>query len=667
MIEHSKKRLLILAGGIFFLFSLLIIQFFYIQVVQHEKWKERAERQHYFEVREPFIRGTFYSNPTVKKGHPQEAEKLAIDVYAYHLFIDPLAIPKELRKEIESAICVCAKPTQFERSCMARQFEKKSRSRKVVSWLDEKEKAAVAAWWMPYAKKHRLESNALFFVNDCKRVHPFGKMLGQVLHTVQEQKEERSQKSYPTGGLELSLDSYLRGTVGKRRLMRSPRHALEAEEKKVLPVNGADVYLTINHYLQAICEEEIEKGVKTCKAKSGWAVMMHPKTGEIFALAQYPFFSPDEYSRYFNNTELVEDTKVKAITDAHEPGSIMKPISLALVMKANKILQKQGRPAIFSPEEKMDTANGRFPGRSKPMSDTHLHYFLNMKLGMQKSSNIYFARLIQRVTQELGDGWYRSELVQFGFGHKTGIELFGESPGVLPRHGKNHPNGRPEWSVPTPFSLAIGYNLQTTSVQMLRAFAVFANGGRLVTPTLIRKIVQKDQQGVEHVLVDNTAKDRFSGFPLILDADIVHDIVHVMKLVTKRGGTARRADIHGYTEAGKTSTDMKLINGAYSHKHHVASFVGFAPAHNPAFVLLVTMDEPLAGYVPGRGLNHFGGIATAPVFREIGKRALEYLGEPVDDPYGYPVGDPRRDSAKADVMIEVQQLEKLYQEWNGAH
>jgi cell division protein FtsI (penicillin-binding protein 3) len=395
--------------------------------------------------------------------------------------------------------------------------------------------------------------------------------------------------------------------------------------------------------------------------------MMHPETGEILALAQYPFFHPDDYRSYFNSKERIEETKVKAITDAHEPGSIMKPISLAITLQANKIRKAEGKSPIFNPKEKVDTSNGRFPGRSKPMTDTHFHHYLDMKLGMQKSSNIYFARQIQKVVQEFGDKWYRDELVRFGFGSKTGVELPGESFGLLPRHGKNHPNGRPEWSLPTPYSLAIGYNLQTTSLQMVRALAVFANGGTLVQPTLIRKIVGRDKDGNEEIVVDHTRPERVQQFPKILDEDIVKEVVRVMKLVTKRGGTARRADIYGYTEAGKTSTDMKLVNGAYSSKKHVASFVGFAPVVKPAFVLLVTMDEPEAVYEAGRGFNHHGGLAAAPVFREIGKRALEYLGVPPDDPFGYPAGDPRRDTGKADMMAEVEGLEKLYTEWNGVH
>ena len=298
------------------------------------------------------------------------------------------------------------------------------------------------------------------------------------MHTVREDKDPATHQAIPTGGLELIFDRMLQGKEGKRLILRSPRHPLETGKILAEPEDGADVYLTINHYLQAIAEEEISKAVKNSNAKGGWAVLMDPKTGEIWALAQYPWFEPGEYRQYFNDPKLAEHTKVKALTDPFEPGSTMKPISMAIALKANLELQKKGKKPLFSPSEKISTASGSFPGRKKPIHDTKPHKYLNMYLGMQKSSNIYVSRLIQRVVDNLGEKWYRDTLHNvFGFGLKTGIELPSESPGVLPMPGKMHPNGTMEWSTPTPFSLAFGHNILTNSVQMLRSYAIFANGG----------------------------------------------------------------------------------------------------------------------------------------------------------------------------------------------
>ena len=482
-------------------------------------------------------------------------------------------------------------------------------------------------------------------------------MLGQALHTVQSARDEKTGDAYPTGGLELYFDRELRGRKGKRRLMRSPRNPIEIGEVISKPLDGADIYLTIHPVLQTIAEEELERGVKKSKAKSGWAVMMEPSTGRVLALAQYPFFEPTRYQEYFNDPELVERTKVKAITDAHEPGSIMKPITVAIALKANKELLSLGQKPLFDPKEKMATSNGKFPGRSKPISDTHLHHYLNMEMSIQKSSNIYMARLVEKIVQRLGADWYRKELNEsFGFGLKTGIELPSESAGVLPLPGKMHPNGTLEWSVATPFSISFGHNIQTTALQMVRAYSLFANNGKLVEPTLVDKIVYPDGR----IWKPEKKEPR-----QVIDQEIALQVAQLMKYATKPGGTARRADIWGYSEAGKTGTPEKIINGQYSKKNYVPSFVGFAPAKNPAFILLVTIDEPECGYVPGVGKNHHGGTSCAPIFREIGRRSLECLGVLPDDPHGYPVGDPRHDASKADWVPESKALDELYRKWNG--
>ncbi len=155
------------------------------------------------------------------------------------------------------------------------------------------------------------------------------------------------------------------------------------------------------------------------------------------------------------------------------------------------------------------------------------------------------------------------------------------------------------------------------------------------------------------------------SFPKVLSKSIVDEVVKAMKFVTKIGGSARRADVFGYTEAGKTGTPNKIVNGGYSEKLYCPSFVGFVPVSNPSFVLLVTIDEPEYGYIPGIGKKHHGGMCAAPVFREISRRSLEYLGIPPDDPFGYPPGDPRRNTEKADYFKEIRLLKEMYEKWNN--
>jgi cell division protein FtsI (penicillin-binding protein 3) len=215
----------------------------------------------------------------------------------------------------------------------------------------------------------------------------------------------------------------------------------------------------------------------------------------------------------------------------------------------------------------------------------------------------------------------------------------------------------------TPFSLAIGHNLQVTSVQLLRAYAILANGGYQVQPTLIKDIVKKQPDGQESVSL--FPKNRQRPFPQLLNSSIVDRVVQAMKYVTKKGGKSYRADIPRFTECGKTGTAEKIVQGVYSKSDHIVTFVGFAPVSKPAFVLLVTIDEPEKGYIPGVGKKNMGSYVAAPVFREIGQRALEYLAITPDDPQGYPENDPRYDPRKGDWVQNAEALKKQYDEWNG--
>lgn len=654
----DKKRLATLTLLLIALFSLLAWQYYHLQIVEHDKWKKEANKQHFFLVKDPFNRGSFYSNGQVKLGHPDRDAKLVEEIETFHLFVDPESIPEAKKAEVSLTLSKILHLDKDEEAYLALQLKKKSRSRKLASWLERDTKQTLLDWWNPFARKNKIARNALFFMSEYQRSYPYGHLLGQVMHTVQSTRDEASGDAYPTGGLELHFDAYLKGKKGKRRLMRSPRNALETGDVISQPEDGADVYLTINHVLQSIAEEELERGVKKTKAKAGWAVMMAPETGEILALAQYPFFHPADYQRYFNDPLLINHAKVKAITDANEIGSTMKPISAVIALMANQELAARGEPPLFTMEEKIETANGRFPGRKKPIADTHLHKYLNMEMAIMKSSNIYMARLVERIIQRLGAEWYRDKLHSvFGFGKKTGIELPSESVGLLPKPGRKHQNGTLEWSTATPFSIAFGHNIQATSLQMLRAYAIMVNGGKSVQPTLIRKIVRGDEVLYEREKGETTQ---------LIPKNVLEKVVKAMKYTTKPGGCARRADIWGYTEGGKTATTEKIVNGTYAKKINITSFIGFAPATNPAFVLLVTVDEPEWAYIPGVGKNQMASYSCAPLFKEIARRSLEYLSVEPDDPHGFPVGDPRYDKEKADWVKESKALDDLYQKWNAA-
>jgi cell division protein FtsI (penicillin-binding protein 3) len=632
-----------------------MVRFYQIQIIQGAHWKKIALSQHQAIETIPFMRGSFYSNTAIKQGHPEDKQPFVMDVQKFHLYIDPDSIPPVVKPKICAALISFLGLQESDHPWLQGEFQRKSRSRKVASWLDPAKMREIENWWKGFCAFEKIARNAIYFVSDYQRSYPFGSMLGTVLHTVQEGKDSEGQ-ALPTGGLEMLFNDWLKGKKGKRLIVRSPHHPIDAGKILESPENGADIYLTINHYLQAIVESELAKGVQRAGALGGWAVMMDPFSGEILALAQMPSFNPCRYRDYYNDPVLIETTKVKAVTDCFEPGSIFKPITIAICLKASEELIKMGKPPLLVPEEWIPCANGWFPGRSIPLKDARVHQFLNLDLALQKSSNVYMGRVIQRVLDTMGEAWYRRALTEgFGFGQKTGIELPAESIGLVPTPGKLYPNGKLEWSVPTPYSLSIGYNILVNSVQLVRSYAILANGGVDVSPHIIRKIVK---QGV--TLVDNTSLKRGAQ---VLSPQIAKRVVKGMKYVTKEGGTSRRADVMGYTEAGKSGTAEKVIDGNYAKQQNIASFVGFVPANNPRFVLLVSVDEPEIRII--QGVKHqFGGICAAPIFCEIATRALQYLGVAPDDPYGYGPGDPRRDPERADMALEIQQLKKAYEAHN---
>jgi cell division protein FtsI (penicillin-binding protein 3) len=659
----DQKRLVGMAVFLSLLFCLLIVRFYQIQIVEGAHWTQIALSQHQYVIDEPFRRGAFFSNTSIKKGHPEAPQPFVMDIPKFHLHVDADAIPSSVKENMGEELAGLLKLSKEEKRALKKELEKKSRSRRLASFLDRAKRSEIAEWWSGFAKREKIVRNGIFFLSDYQRSYPFGSMLGAVLHTVQAEKDPKTEQAIPTGGLELYLQSYLKGKKGKRQRMRSPSHPLDLGTLLEAPQDGADVYLTIHHYLQAIAEAELAKGVQAVKAKGGWAVLMDPSNGEILALAQVPSFHPGRYREYYNDPNWKEYTKVKAVTDCFEPASIFKPITVATCLIASEELVKQGKPPILTPEEWLATTNGWFPGRSTPLKDGRTHRFLNLDLALQKSSNIFMGRAAHRLMEVMGPSWYRNTLVQqFHFGEKTGVELPAESQGLVPTPGKVHPNGSLEWSKPTPYSLAIGHNVLVNSLQMVRAYAIIANGGFDVQPHLIRKIVRKAPGGTEEILVD---KSTLGKGKQVMSPKVAARVLRALKFSTKEGGTSKRADIPGYTEGGKSGTSEKILDGQYSKDHYISSFVGVAPAKNPRFVLLVSIDDPEKKFIPGAGKQHHGGICAAPVFREIALKTLQFLGVAPDDPYGYPVGDPRRDPKKADWAFEVSGLKEEYKKRNG--
>lgn len=633
-------RLNTLAFGVFFLFSSLTLAFYKVQITEFDKWSKIAKTQHKMAVEEPCRRGIFFGR-SLCPTNPKPPIPLVMDIYRYHLHVDPFLVPKEHHLKLAREL---SKRFGFSYKDVIEELKKKSRSRRLGSFLSQKEKQSIESWFKEFVQATKISKKGIFFIKDYKRHYPYHELLGQVLHTYRH--DSKRSIGYPTGGLELFFDPVLKGEKGRKILLRSQRQKMDLDEVIEPAKDGHNIYLTIDPVIQAIAETELEAGVLAAKAKGGSVVIMDPKTGDIMAMASYPFFDPGRVEEYYNDSMKLEATRLRSVHDAFEPGSIMKPISAMVALLANQELIEQNRAPIFSPIEMLDVTNTTFPGRQKPIKDVRQHHFLNMRLALQKSSNVYVARLIERVIKNLGEKWYRKQLADlFLFGKKSGIELPSEHVGMLPEIGKKYQSGLLEWSVPTPYSLSMGYNLQCNQVQILRAFASIVNGGFLVRPTIIQKIANQEGIFFERQTPE-TKKLPINSFDL-------EEIKKAMLFTTQKGGTAALGRISGYTEGGKSGTTEKLVNGAYCPTKHYASFIGFAPYKNTRFVMIVGIDEPQYQIVPGFGFNHYGGKCSAKVFSKIGRKILPYLGVKPDDPTDSVLND------------EVLRLSELYDAWNS--
>lgn len=650
--NFSSIRLLILAFFVFFLFAALSVPFYKLQIIQGSKWHKLADLQHFHTIKEPARRGVFYFSGSIREDHPSKPAPIVIDVPKFHLFIDPIAIPTRYHNEVVTNLKQLLANEKI-RVSLEKEIARKSRSRRVALFLDQRTKEEIEQWFFSFAKKNKIARNAVYFVKHYKRSYPYKNMLGSLLHTIRDDPDATTNQSIPTGGLEHVFQNILEGVPGKKRLIRSPKYPFEPHQNLKEPVNGSDVYLTINQYVQAISEEEIERGVKKAYAKSGWAIVMDPHSGEILALAQYPCLDPSKYKKYYNDPDLLEHTKLKAITDAYEMGSTMKPITVAIALLANDKLAALGKAPLFDPDEFIDCSDGHFPGRTRPIRDISYNKKINLNMAIQKSSNIYMATLTKRIVDAFGADWYREKLHEvFGFGKKTGINFPSESSGFLPTPGKRYKSGRLQWSTPTTYSLAMGYNILVNSMQVITAHAILANGGYQIKPHFIQKVIKSDGSILETEIIKNK----------VLDERHCKRIRDAMKFVTK--SRFSKADIYGFTEGGKSSSSEKIVDGKYSHRNHISSYVGFVPAGKPKYICLAVIDEPKYGYIPGVGKAHLGGNCAGPVFRKIMTRTLQFLGEKPDDPHGYPIGDPRFNPEKADYYFETKKLEELFRYWN---
>lgn len=388
-------------------------------------------------------------------------------------------------------------------------------------------------------------------------------------------------------GIELSLDGQLRGLRSAVPAIRDRRGRVVFSEGllDVRATQGADVHLSIDKSMQHVVERELGHAVHTFEARAGSVVVVEPRTGEVLALANYPTYNPNDPGRY-----TVGSRRNRAVTDRFEPGSTVKPFTFAGALANGSLRAGQS----------IDCQQGEMEVADKVIHDTRRWGVLSPAEVLAYSSNIGTAKVGGRLGRR---GLFRT-MRRFGLGSRTGVELPGETAGIL-RHYRR-------WYEMDAATVSFGQGLSVTNIQMAMAMAAIANGGKLMRPLLVRRMT--DPGG--RPLLERGPRVRRR----VVREDVARTVSDMMTSVTGPTGTGYEADIPGYLVAGKTGTAQKAdyVHGGYAPDKWLASFAGFVPAQDPRVVVSIVLDEPR--------LNHYGGTVAAPVFRRIASALLLQMG-----------------------------------------
>jgi len=408
--------------------------------------------------------------------------------------------------------------------------------------------------------------------NEYRRFYPGGEVTAQIVgftgdHDVGQE------------GIELAQQGWLAGIPGSRRVIINRRNeAVEDVAAIRAPQAGHDLALSIDARLQYLAFRELKAAIDLNHAKAGGLVIIDVKTGEILALANLPTYNPNS-----RNKVLPSMMRNRALTDTFEPGSTMKPFTIAAALDAGRI----------RPDTVIETAPGTLTIGTATIHDAHPEGTLTVEQVIQKSSNVGAAKIALGLPS--ATLWEMFSNAGFGTPPRTGFP--GEQSGRL-RPAKS-------WRPIEQATMSYGHGISVNLVQLARAYTMFATDGEVKAATLFK------------------TEGFVAGRP-VLTPETARAVRHMLELVTSPGGTAPRAQVPGYRVAGKTGTAHKVEGHGYSNKY-VASFVGFAPVSNPRLIVAVMLDEPSAG-------QYYGGVVAAPVFSSVTGSALRTLGVPTDAP-----------------------------------
>ena len=565
----NKKRSVILNTAIIFGFFAIFLRLTDLMIFNHKILAEKAKLQQIKVEDIQVRRGNIYD----RKGR-----EFAVNVELESLYCDSreVAIDKGRMKKLSAVLGTDEKVIQA-----------KFQPEKRFTWIDRKlspdtAKKVKTILCMDRKTRESPQVKGFGFVPEARRLYPKGTLASHIIGTV-------GLDNQPLEGVELKYDRYLKISGGKVYFERDASGRM-LSSGVATEAKGNNIRLTIDEGLQYIVEKELDRAMAKWKTIAASAIMMDPFTGEILAMANRPAYDLNEIGK-----ARKDEIRDRAITDVYEPGSTFKIIIGTAALEEKAV-------SLDSP---FDCSRGSIEVGGKVIHDAHKHGLLTFKEVIQKSSNVGSVM----IGMKLGKENIYKYAKRYGFGAVTGIDLPGEISGWVKKPER--------WSATSIGAIPIGQEVAVTPLQIVRAYSAIANGGYLVEPHIVSDINTPEGQPV------------FSFKPAahirVISEKTAMVFRDILKTVVQEGGTATGAAVDGNQVAGKTGTAQLIDRRTkrYSKDRFVSSFVGFVPADDPKFTLIVVMYEP-KGQI-------YGGIVAGPVFKSIADQSLSYLNVPRED------------------------------------
>jgi cell division protein FtsI/penicillin-binding protein 2 len=544
------------------LFSLFSFRLVYLQMIKHDEYAGLAAEKHVY--KQPIFaeRGTILDANNEVLAHNTPVETVVAD--ATHINNRDALIPL-LRDALDIPAGELSEKLEGERR-----------------YIVLKREVPIAAATALREKLRAQNLRGIYFERDTTRIYPNGSMLCHVIGFTDF--EHRGIQ-----GVESSMEEYLHGQDGYRFIEhnRAGQEIVLYRGQERVPRDGYQVHLTVDLNLQNIVENEIDAAVREYNPQKATIILMRPQTGEILAMANRPNFDLN-----LRSEAKPEQMKNRAIIDMMEPGSTFKIVTAAAALNEKKV----------RPDTTIFCENGIWNFGGRPLHDHKAYADLSVQDILVKSSNIGAAKL----AISIGEQKFYEYIRRFGFGDRTGIELPGEIPGVI----------RPPqlWSGISITRIPMGHEVGVTPLQMMVAMATIANGGKLITPRIVKSVTAADGKTIT----------TFSPAVLrqVISPETAAQVGNALRGVVSDRGTAAAAAVPGFTISGKTGTAQKVDpKGGYEHGKYVVSFSGYLPSDHPEFVGIVVLDD---AKTTKPELN-YGGLVAGPIFSHIAEKAARYL------------------------------------------